>query len=109
MRWLTLSLCLAAFSGCGTICDSTVNAEEEANTKGEPCGETVKVHDAETCNSNLNNCSPADINQIQLYQQCLAGLAVCTDDTKTSWGLSAAGCELQPVGKISGACAAGFQ
>jgi hypothetical protein len=109
MRWLTLCLLCAAAVGCGNICNVVVNAEQDANSKGSQCSNSkVTVHDASKCSANLNECSPDDVSEMQLYAQCFENLSVCTPDTQTSWNLSALGCELQPAGKLSAACAAGF-
>jgi hypothetical protein len=106
MRLVLLLTPLLCLSACGTVCDAAVAAENAANQRGEPCGSNSKVtvHDANKCNSGLSKCSPDDTKAIQSYIDCLNNLPQCTTDTQTSWNFSALGCELQPVGKISGTC-----
>lgn len=99
----TLSVLL---SGCGSVCDSAVAAENNSNRRGAECGQNnIAVHDANRCNQNLSKCSPDDMKEIQAYADCLDALPACTSSNSVSWGFSRAGCVLQPIGRISGTCA----
>jgi hypothetical protein len=98
-----LSLCAAA---CGTVCDSAAGAQRRANDKGRDCShQNITVNDANKCNSGLSKCSPDDVKELQAYADCLDALPVCSSSNSTSWAFSRAGCQLQPIGRISGECA----
>ncbi|MBL8954711.1 MAG: hypothetical protein JNK82_28295 [Myxococcaceae bacterium] len=106
-------LCLAALTscalltGCGTVCDTAMHAEQRANQKGRDCNAgNITVHDANTSNSGLSKCSQDDMREIQLYAECLDALPVCTSSNSTSFAFQRLGCVAQPIGRISASCAA---
>lgn len=96
---------LLAVTGCGSVCDSAVAAERNANQKGVDCSvQNITVHDANKCNSGLQKCNSDDLNEIQTYSNCLNSLPQCTSGNEIQFRGQRDGCVNQAFFKISFAC-----
>lgn len=105
MRTLALLAVLGFVSACGSVCDQAVAAERSANQKGLNCSQSnITVHDAQKCNSGLSKCNSDDLNELNLYAQCLNGVPVCSSSNEIQFAAQRQGCLNQAFARISFTC-----
>lgn len=103
---LLFGLLAAALAGCSP-CARRASAESAADQKGKDCNAGNNgwtQSEVQSCEAGLPRCSPADLQALDAYVQCLEQLPPCTADHATSWQFSRLECATSHLFDISAAC-----
>ncbi len=112
---LSAALCVAAFSGCGSVCDRLNAANTKVFGSASTCvymeGSltiTATRLDGAKCDMALSKCNASDNKALENYASCIEKAPSCASNAKDASEALAA-CALTTVVGLSGECASNFK